>query len=107
MAMGLAIARWSAWGATQAWFPLHAEVWNAPTWFLSAMSFAMVVMPSAIGAIAKLGKKGLCQAMLTLSGILLLPRLAYSYDLGAWSIMEGLLNARPELGIDRSAKRWK
>ena len=34
-----------------------------------------------------------------LSGILLIPRLAYSYDLGVWSIMEGLLNARTHPNI--------
>uniref|UniRef100_A0A7S1N0G5 Acyltransferase 3 domain-containing protein n=1 Tax=Eutreptiella gymnastica TaxID=73025 RepID=A0A7S1N0G5_9EUGL len=84
---------------TQAWFPMHAEVWNAPTWFLSAMSAAMIAMPSCIQSIAKMSKKGLGQAMLTLSAILLLPRLAYSYDLNVWSVMEGMLNARTHPNI--------
>jgi peptidoglycan/LPS O-acetylase OafA/YrhL len=83
----------------QSWFPMHAEIWNAPTWFLSAMSFAMVAMPSSIASIAKMSKKGLTQALVCLSGILLIPRLAYSYDLGVWSIMEGLLNARTHPNI--------
>lgn len=86
-------------GLVQSWFPLHAEIWNAPTWFLSAMSFAMVAMPSCIQSIAKMSKKGLKQSMVALSGILLLPRLAYSYDLNVWSIMEGMLNARTHPNI--------
>lgn len=42
----------------QAWFPAHAEIWNAPTWFLSALTFAMIVLPhvvSAVGARAAAG----------------------------------------------------
>ena len=31
-----------------AWFPAHAEIWNAPTWFLSALTFAMVALPHAL-----------------------------------------------------------
>jgi len=84
---------------TQSWFPLHAEVWNAPTWFLSAMSFALVALPSAISTIAQLDKKGLRQAMGLFTAVLLLPRLAYSYDLGVWGVMEGLLSARTHPNI--------
>jgi hypothetical protein len=43
----------------QAWFPAHAEIWNAPTWFLSALTFAMVVLPHVLPAIAGMRKKGL------------------------------------------------
>lgn len=32
----------------QAWFPAHAEIWNAPTWFLSALTFAMIVLPHVV-----------------------------------------------------------
>jgi peptidoglycan/LPS O-acetylase OafA/YrhL len=45
--------------APQAWFPAHAEIWNAPTWFLSALTFAMVVLPHVLPAIASMRKKGL------------------------------------------------
>jgi hypothetical protein len=44
---------------TQAWFPAHAEIWNAPTWFLSALTFAMLVLPHVLPAIAAMRKKGL------------------------------------------------
>jgi|EP00670_Eutreptiella_braarudii_P006038 peptidoglycan/LPS O-acetylase OafA/YrhL len=84
---------------TQAWFPMHAEVWNAPMWFLSAMTFAYIPMPAAITAIAKLNKKGLTLCMAALTGSLLLARLAYTYDLDCWSIMEGRLNARTHPNI--------
>jgi peptidoglycan/LPS O-acetylase OafA/YrhL len=43
----------------QAWFPAHAEIWNAPTWFLSALTFAMLVLPHVLPAIAAMRKKGL------------------------------------------------
>ena len=43
---------------TQAWFPAHAEIWNAPTWFLSALTFAMAVLPHALPAIAAMRKAG-------------------------------------------------
>merc|ERR1719353_218622 len=61
----------------QSWFPLQAEVWNAPTWFLSAMTFATPPML-------------LCS---------LLPKLWYSWTLDAWTIMEGMLNARTHPNI--------
>jgi hypothetical protein len=56
----------------QAWFPAHAEIWNAPTWFLSALTFAMVVLPHVLPAIASMRKKGL-QLLL---GVLTLTSLA-------------------------------
>eukprot|EP00667_Euglena_gracilis_P006688 EG_transcript_6748 len=84
---------------TQAWFPLHAEVWNAPTWFLSALSFATVAMPATITALVKLNKRQLIQATVILSWILLLPRLGYSYDLNAWFVMEGMLTAKTHANV--------
>jgi len=78
----------------QSWFPDHAEVWNPPMWFLSAMTFATFAMPSAIIAIAKQNKNGLRQSMAVLTGGLLLARLAYSYDLDCWQIMEGVTPAK-------------
>jgi hypothetical protein len=51
----------------QAWFPAHAEIWNAPTWFLSALTFAMVVLPHVLPAIAAMRKKGLKLLLVSLS----------------------------------------
>jgi hypothetical protein len=51
----------------QAWFPAHAEVWNAPTWFLSALTFAMLVLPHVLPAIAAMRKKGLKLLLVSLS----------------------------------------
>jgi len=79
---------------SQAWFPAHAELWNAPTWFLSALTFAMVVMPYALGPIAKMTKKSLKVLLGVLTGTSLLAKLAYSYDLNCWSVLEGMLTAR-------------
>ena len=36
----------------QAWFPLSAEVWNAPTWFLSALSFSLCALPYGLRILA-------------------------------------------------------
>jgi hypothetical protein len=52
---------------TQAWFPAHAEIWNAPTWFLSALTFAMLVLPHVLPAIAAMRKKGLKLLLVRLS----------------------------------------
>lgn len=75
-------------------FPAHAEVWNAPTWFLSALAFAMLVLPHVLPTIAAMRKRGLRKLLLALTGISLLGKLAYSYDLGTWGILEGMATAR-------------
>ena len=79
---------------TQAWFPGHAEVWNAPTWFLSALAFAMLVLPHVLPAIAELRRRGLKTLLALLTGVSLLGKLAYSYDLNAWTLLEGVTSAR-------------
>ncbi|KAI8468764.1 MAG: acyltransferase family-domain-containing protein [Monoraphidium minutum] len=75
---------------TQAWFPAHAEIWNAPTWFLSSLTFAMAVLPYALPPLAALRKKGLKKALIALTAVSLLGKLAYSYDLNAWALLEGV-----------------
>lgn len=62
----------------QAWFPAHAEIWNAPTWFLSALTFAMVVLPHVLPAIAGMRRKGLS----LLLGVLTLTSLAAKVSWG-------------------------
>jgi peptidoglycan/LPS O-acetylase OafA/YrhL len=78
----------------QAWFPAHAEIWNAPTWFLSALTFAMVVLPHVLPAIASMRKAGLKKLFAALTFFSLLGKLAYSYDLNAWTLLEGMTSAR-------------
>lgn len=79
---------------TQAWFPAHAEIWNAPTWFLSALTFAMVVLPHVLPAIAGMRRKGLSLLLGVLTLTSLAAKVAYSYDLNCWGIMEGMCSAR-------------
>lgn len=76
------------------WFPLSAEVWNAPTWFLSALSFSYIPLPYALKAVAGQSKGELMRSLAILTLCSLLPKLAYSYDLQAWTIMEGILNKK-------------
>jgi len=79
---------------SQAWFPAHAEIWNAPTWFLSALTFAMLVLPHVLPAIAQLRAAGLRKLLAALTAFSLLGKLAYSYDLGAWALLEGFMAPR-------------
>ena len=79
---------------TQAWFPMHAELWNAPSWFLSALMFALAAMPFALPSIAEFKRDQLNRAFKILVVISLLAKLAYSYDLNAWGFMEGVMSAK-------------
>merc|ERR1712176_639632 len=76
---------------TQAWFPLHAEVWNAPTWFLGALTFATVLTPYFLPVLAKQGKKELRRTCFWLTLFTLIPRLAYCYDTDGWALLEGAM----------------
>eukprot|EP00933_Yihiella_yeosuensis_P041329 TRINITY_DN3571_c0_g1_i1.p1 TRINITY_DN3571_c0_g1~~TRINITY_DN3571_c0_g1_i1.p1 ORF type:complete len:533 (-),score=99.17 TRINITY_DN3571_c0_g1_i1:372-1970(-) len=78
----------------QAWFPMHAEIWNAPTWFLSALTFATCLLPFSLKVLAKQNKRHLRRSALFLFLVGLLPRLGYCYDHNAWSLMEGAMNPK-------------
>ncbi|CAE8667775.1 unnamed protein product, partial [Polarella glacialis] len=78
----------------QAWFPFSAEVWNAPTWFLSALTFALCVLPYCLRVLSGQKKAELRRTLVFLTVLSLLPKLSYSYDLNAWGLMEGMLNAK-------------
>jgi peptidoglycan/LPS O-acetylase OafA/YrhL len=78
---------------TQAWFPMHAEVWNAPTWFLSSLTFATALLPFSLPSMAKMNKPQLRRTAGWLFLINLLPKLGYSYDFaGAARLMEGVVS---------------
>eukprot|EP00192_Tetraselmis_astigmatica_P005119 CAMPEP_0117668120 /NCGR_PEP_ID=MMETSP0804-20121206/11358_1 /TAXON_ID=1074897 /ORGANISM="Tetraselmis astigmatica, Strain CCMP880" /LENGTH=497 /DNA_ID=CAMNT_0005475947 /DNA_START=168 /DNA_END=1662 /DNA_ORIENTATION=+ len=79
---------------SQAWFPTSAELWNAPTWFLSALTFAMLVLPYALPYIAEWRKSGLKMGLAVLTGVGLLAKVAYTYDLNALTVFEGLAGPR-------------
>mmetsp|Transcript_56975 Transcript_56975/g.133266 ORF Transcript_56975/g.133266 Transcript_56975/m.133266 type:complete len:524 (-) Transcript_56975:239-1810(-) len=76
-------------GMLQAWFPMHAEVWNAPTWFLSALTFATAMLPFALPILAKQSKAELRRTGLFIFLVGLLPKLGYCYDHQAWGMLEG------------------
>lgn len=80
---------------TQAWFPLHADIWNAPSWFLSALTFSLIALPYTLPSMAEMKKSGLKKAFLLLTGISLIAKVAYSYDLGVWTVMEGMMRKHP------------
>merc|ERR1719210_61798 len=63
----------------QAWFSSEAEIWNPPTWFLSALTFANVTMPTIVlPQVAALSKNGLRKLFCGLTCISLLQKLSYS-----------------------------
>eukprot|EP00435_Cladocopium_sp_Y103_P001860 s519_g1.t1 len=78
----------------QAWFPTSAEVWNAPTWFLSALTFAFFALPYCLRVLATQKKEQLRRTLVILTLLSLVPKIAYSSDLHSWGIMEGMLNAK-------------
>jgi hypothetical protein len=59
----------------------------------------MVMLPFTVPTIASLKRKGLQIVLVCLTLLSLLPKLAYSYDLGAWTLMEGMLNAKTHPNI--------
>eukprot|EP00933_Yihiella_yeosuensis_P039560 TRINITY_DN3361_c0_g4_i1.p1 TRINITY_DN3361_c0_g4~~TRINITY_DN3361_c0_g4_i1.p1 ORF type:complete len:474 (+),score=66.77 TRINITY_DN3361_c0_g4_i1:45-1424(+) len=94
---GLPTALWNGFLSVfmlQAWFPLSAEVWNAPTWFLSSLTFVLCVMPYCLRVISGQKKAELRRTLVFLTVISLIPKISYSYDLRAWEIYEGTLNAK-------------
>eukprot|EP00931_Biecheleriopsis_adriatica_P089289 TRINITY_DN63442_c0_g1_i1.p1 TRINITY_DN63442_c0_g1~~TRINITY_DN63442_c0_g1_i1.p1 ORF type:complete len:431 (+),score=78.75 TRINITY_DN63442_c0_g1_i1:84-1376(+) len=63
----------------QAWFSSEAELWNPPTWFLSALTFANITMPSLVlPHVARLSKDGLWKVFCGLTSVSLLQKLSYS-----------------------------
>lgn len=79
---------------TQAWMPQHAEIWNAPTWFLGALTFATAIMPYCLPAIASLNKIGLVKTGFWIWLTYLLPKLGYCYDFNTWKIAEGITSPK-------------
>ena len=79
---------------SQAWFPAHAELWNAPTWFLSALTFAFVCIPYALPSIAKLNRKGLQRLFWKLILLTFLVKFAYCYDSNGFTFFEGLMQPK-------------
>ena len=75
---------------TQAWFPMHAEVWNAPTWYLSSLTFSTAVLPFSLPKIAGMDKQGLRRTAGWLFLVNLLPVLGYLYDHNTWGLVEGM-----------------
>jgi len=63
----------------QAWFPKEAEIWNQPTWFLSALSFSNVTMPTLVlPRVAELSKAGLRKLFCGLTAVSILQKISYS-----------------------------
>lgn len=75
---------------TQAWMPMHAEVWNAPTWFLSSMAFTTAVLPFSLPKIASMDKRSLRKTGFWLFLVKLLPVLGYCHDHNVWGLVEGI-----------------
>lgn len=79
---------------TQAWSPQHAEIWNAPTWFLSALSFVTATLPFSLPSIAKMDKNQLKKTGMWLFIVNLLPKLGYCFDHKMWAVAEGITSPK-------------
>lgn len=78
---------------TQAWFPAHrAEIWNAPTWFLSCLVADNVAVALALPRIARSNQTVLRRTMVWLYAITLLPTVVYLGWIGSngWRLVEGM-----------------
>lgn len=75
---------------TTAWFATKAEVWNAPTWYLSALTFATCLMPYALPVLARQDKCQLRKTTFWLWLTSLLPKLGYCLDCHVWTVAEGI-----------------
>lgn len=63
----------------QAWFPSEAEIWNPPTWFLSALTFVNVTLPTLVlPQVANLTKDGLRKVLVGLGALAAIQKLSYS-----------------------------
>eukprot|EP00929_Paragymnodinium_shiwhaense_P100094 TRINITY_DN62147_c0_g1_i2.p1 TRINITY_DN62147_c0_g1~~TRINITY_DN62147_c0_g1_i2.p1 ORF type:complete len:473 (+),score=73.68 TRINITY_DN62147_c0_g1_i2:76-1419(+) len=63
----------------QAWFPSEAEIWNPPTWFLSALTFGNFAMPTfVLPPVAQLTKSGLQKLLYGLGALSMIQKLSYS-----------------------------
>lgn len=63
----------------QAWFPSEAEIWNPPTWFLSALSFVNFTLPTmVIPHVSRLSKDGLRKLMYGLGALSIVQKVSYS-----------------------------
>jgi len=63
----------------QAWFPKEAEIWNQPTWFLSALTFSNLTMPTLVlPRVAELSKAGLRRLFCGLTAVSVLQKISYS-----------------------------
>jgi peptidoglycan/LPS O-acetylase OafA/YrhL len=74
---------------TQAWFPSLAELWNSPTWFLSALLLAYALFPYIVAPIARLNRNGLYKLLFITLALSLLIKVIYS-NISGWVIMEGM-----------------
>ena len=89
---------------TQAWFPVNrAETWNAPTWFLSSLSFCNLILAITLPMIVRMNKSRLHIALFVLFWINLVPILGYFWFAGSksWKLVEGMTKPKdhPSLGL--------
>jgi peptidoglycan/LPS O-acetylase OafA/YrhL len=75
---------------TQAWLPMHAEVWNAPTWYLSSLTFSTATLPFVLPKISGMDKRGLRRTAAWLMIVRILPVLGYCHDHNVWHLVEGM-----------------
>lgn len=75
---------------TQAWFPSSAEIWNAPTWYLSALNWITACLPFSLVPLSKMTKPQLRKTAFWLFAIYVLPKIGYWCDFNTLGLWEGI-----------------
>jgi len=79
----------------QSWFPMRAEVFNSPTWFLSALGFALLVLPYALIQLSRLSRKGLRICIATCAALSALCKFSYSVEVpGSFQLFDALTSGK-------------
>ncbi|CAD7954112.1 unnamed protein product [Amoebophrya sp. A120] len=92
----------------QAWFPSAAEIYNPPTWFLSAWTFSNLTLPGfVIPQIASLSKKsGLAKLRQFLTSVNILQKFAYAYSTGRVLLSSGKKTAAVDQLREQNPMLW-
>lgn len=76
----------------QAWDPSHNNCWNEPTWYLSALAFAIFVMPFVLSFLASLRVPQLRGRTIVVASMCVVFAVIYSYVFNVWEKREGFMH---------------
>lgn len=79
----------------QSWFPMRAESFNSPTWFLSALGFALLVLPYALQPVSRFSRKGLRLCIAFCAIFSAVCKVSYSLEVpGSMNVLDSLTSGK-------------